>query len=113
MLTLTEFLEARIAEDEAAIERRSAFPHAIHGADEVGAYNPQCPDCLGLPGKRRVLAECKAKRGIIERAQRAGQIEDGLISAAGGYIFDIEDAILCTLAAVYADHPDYNPEWKA
>ena len=65
-MTITEFLLARIAEDEAVLERRGAFPHSTHGTDEVGAYNPRCPDCLGLPGKARVLAECKAKRTIIE-----------------------------------------------
>ena len=64
-MTITEFLLARIAEDEAVLERRGAFPHSTHGLDAAGAYNPRCPDCLGLPGKARVLAECKAKRAIL------------------------------------------------
>jgi len=63
--TVTEFLEARIADDEAASERRGSHPHSMHGTDIVGTYNPGCPDCLGVQGKARALAERVAKRAII------------------------------------------------
>lgn len=118
-MTITEFLEARIAEDEATLERRGPFPHSVHGRDEVGAYDPRCPDCLGLPGKARVLAECKAKRAIIEQAKEADSeteyaIQESCISQA-----ETDRAratapgklIRVALAAVYVDHPDYQQEW--
>lgn len=41
----------------------------------------------------RVLAECAAKRAIIEAADH-------------GYL-----SYVAPLAAVYSDHPDYNPQW--
>ena len=108
-MTITEFLLARIAEDEAALERRGAFPHSTHGTDEVGAYNPRCPDCLGLPGKARVLAECKAKRTII---RQAGEVE--ALAAMGVYSeyspYGLRYA-MCALASIYAEHPDYDPDW--
>lgn len=63
---IAEFLEARIAEDEAAIDRRGDIPHSVHLSDELGAYSPHCPDCLGLAGRARVLAECAAKRAVID-----------------------------------------------
>jgi hypothetical protein len=100
-MTITEFLLARIAEDEAVLERRGAFPHSTHSMDEVGAYNPRCPDCLGLPGKARVLAECKAKRALIAILTPGQEIWDGTRWAGP----------LDIMAAVYKDHPNYDPEW--
>lgn len=47
---------------------------------------------------KRLLAECKAKRQIIEWW------------TAGGVVF--APSILRMMAAVYADHPDYNEEWR-
>jgi len=117
-MTITEFLLARIAEDEAALERRGAFPHSTHGLDAAGAYNPRCPDCLGLPGKARVLAECKAKRAIIGlHADREGDCEQcscyGYFAVTDGF-HDHEEfpcPTLCATATVYADHQDYDPAW--
>ena len=141
-MTITEFLLARIAEDEAVLERRGAFPHSTHGTDEVGAYNPRCPDCLGLPGKARVLAECKAKRTIIELhkgeqwtipqghrdlAYWHSSISDSVeVRRGDSYVRTITNSEylkevgavkqppsleLLALAAVYADHADYDPAW--
>ena len=102
-LTLTGFLLARIAEDEAL----------KHG---------------GYPG--RVLAECEAKRRIVEAHplvtdQRRlvpawpGSAPGVACANCGGNPVDssapIEDIGPCdtllALAAVYADHPDYRQEW--
>lgn len=99
-MTITEFLEARITEDET---RAREFEHdlaramngdygnyeAVHGAtaqwsvlQRIG-YSPA-----------RVLAECSAKRAIVEHV---------------GY-HDIH--VLGALASVYASHPDYRQEWE-
>jgi hypothetical protein len=43
----------------------------------------------------RELAECEARRQIIERASR-----------------NAETGLLKFLAHRYADHPDYDPGWK-
>lgn len=106
--TLTEFLLARIEEDE--IAARSA--RAIYDRSEpmpsrlLGAYlNPA-----------RVLAECAAKRRIVElRESMASQVQkfeghrpsaDLLRSQVIAY-----DTALRALASVYADHEDYRQEW--
>jgi hypothetical protein len=90
-MTLTEFLLARIAEEEADVAH-------IDGVNWTGD---------------RVLAECAAKRRVIARAQR---VFDGLYpyhadeayeSRADHARDDLRD-----LAAIYADHPDYREEWK-
>ena len=108
--TLTEFLLARIAADEAA-------------ADDVDwdDYNP-------LHQPARVLAECEAKRRIVERERWKpphGMDCDGHPGAwmphgdygAGYCMWGAEhdgeqSATLRDLAAVYADHPDYRNEWR-
>lgn len=48
----------------------------------------------------RVLAECEAKRRMVEMIP--GMPAD----------WDDRDYLLRLLALPYADHPDYDPEWK-
>ena len=113
-MTITEFLEARIAEDEAAIDRRGSYPHSWHGTDVAGSYNPQCPDCIGVAGRERVLAECAAKRFILTMHQTYARVaaERTGIQAFGAECGrEVTGDVLKPLAAVYASHPDYRQEW--
>jgi hypothetical protein len=100
-MKLTEFLLARIAEDEAAAQ-------AV--VDELAF--------LGLPRTRgRALAECEAKRQIVEdevlrycdNVPPSGfvspEVADSIRSRA-------DSRTLRHLAAIYADHSDYRQEWK-
>jgi len=77
----TEFLEARIAEDEAQIrewDRSSPF------------------------SAERLLAECAAKRKILElHGAYTGDYDE-----SGNYLLIVE-----VMAEVYKDHPDYRQEW--
>ena len=61
----------------------------------------------------RVLAECEAKRRIVEGLQNilrdAPEQADG--TALRGYVEALW-VVVQELAAVYADHPDYRPGWK-
>lgn len=80
-MTITEFLLARIAEDE-------ELPRVtIGGARRAGKT-------LAL----RQLAECEAKRAIVEYFRHAWP------ESPPHYVHR-------TLAAVYADHPDYDRSW--
>lgn len=115
-MTLTEFLLARIAEDERAAAS-SGLTDQIWEAvrDGEGVYvvglsatiaenvNLGYEDHIARHDPARVQAECKAKRLIIERAES--------VSADPGWVQVEGDAILAALALPYADHPDYNPEW--
>jgi len=92
-MTITEFLEARIAEDEAfALAPRRTFGHEVHLSDPIGAYSPRCPDCVGVHGGKRMAAECAAKRVLIGNANYTA---------------------LNAFAAIYSDHPDYRQDWDA
>jgi len=91
-LTITEFLEARIAEDEQQAEScryLGWFPGKKYGVTTVS--------------HARVLAECAAKRAIIQ----------WWINGVIGYV-EVDGELtnpLLPLAAVYKDHPDYREEW--
>jgi hypothetical protein len=103
-ITLTEFLLARIAEDEANATRGCE----VHS--HVDVYHPD-----GHPDPR-VLAECATKRQIIE----LHGLNDGtdwpvclVCCDSAGYEAELYPcATLRLLAVPYADHPDYRQEWR-
>jgi hypothetical protein len=91
-VTLTEFLLARIAEDE-----------------QVARDEYRCnTDLRWTPV--RVLAECETKRRVITfcRGDMDPAVELDL------RIEDERDAamVLRLMATLYADHPDYREEWR-
>jgi hypothetical protein len=100
---LTEFVLARIAEDEAA----------AHSLPREGYMKT-----IVSHRATRVLAECDAKRKRVELFTRwdalcapddwpeNGSMEGAPLSDAGRHLLRIE-----TLP--YSDHPDYRKEWRA
>lgn len=123
MSGIVDFLEARIAEDEAAMELRGDFPHSIHSYDVAGTYNANCPDCRGLAGTARALAECAAKRAIIaEHGIDDSATGDWCETCAAWWDYALGEGppaiqhpcpTLKAVAAVYKDHPDYQQEWAS
>lgn len=129
-MTITEFLLARITEDEQQAE----------ACRELG-WVPAKKYGLTAIGYSRTLAECAAKRAIIKQHEqwpvlverKPSELEianQGLESityrmtsemawlTTKEYIrrFGSEPPtapMLLTLAAVYKDHPDYQEEWAA
>ena len=126
-MTIVEFLTARLDDDEAvALAACAHWEHPdsweckrgkaleVYG-DRVVRAGLASPDPLdvahvgrgvthiALHDPVRVLAEVKAKRRIVD-AHRAGFPNKD--SYAMGRL------ALCALAAVYADHPDYETRWR-
>lgn len=121
-MNITEFLEARIAEDEAIATAAAPGPWIWKGdasEDEASLYDSNDDLVLSAYGMHsqgflecsgenaghitrhdpsRVLAECAAKRAIIE-----------LSANWDGYTRNID--LLRAVATVYKDHPDYQQEW--
>lgn len=167
-MKITEFLEARIAEDEAVASTATAGPwrwDADFGdendtglaltndskAEVVGAYNYHCcsfrddprvePDdavFIAHHDPARVLAECAAKRAILEQhkdwpvlverkpdfSEDASDVQNMTYRVSQEiawltereYVkrFGVEAPttnMILALAAVYKDHPDYQQEW--
>lgn len=136
-MTLTDFLLARIAEDEAAArsaEERAQTPwRATYGRqvetsrdgylvtpEDEHSYSTDPPDEVALhiarhdPG--RVLAECEAKRRAIDSAWADHvQIEGEWGMCQSREQMDVKGDVpdvVAHLAAIYRDHPDYRDEWK-
>lgn len=106
-MTLTEFLLARIAEDEAvAIAAVQGFTEGDFWRDGNTTTLASARH-VASHGPARVLAECEAKRrivaglsGVLAQSRNEQQIQNA-------------QTTLGHLAAVYADHPDYRDEWRA
>ena len=136
-LTLTDFLLARIAEDEVRANLRDWHVSGCDTIPDASGYSYPC-DC-GVP--ERMRRECEAKRRIVEwhkswpvlvqKPPTFDQVESadpsGFVMRASQQIawateqeyrerFGTEPPsapILRALAAVYADHADYRDEWDA
>jgi hypothetical protein len=102
-VTLTDFLLARLAEDEAlALQVPEGWvPPFDRPLQWEGDY-----DMLSvLPA--RVLAEVEAKRQIVELL---GDCHDGYVWDSGTGLR--AELALCALALPYSDHPDFDPAWR-
>jgi hypothetical protein len=109
---LTEFLLARIAEDEAAARRLlvTAQRTSLTLAD---------PKWLGLPAPgwyawpeveamcTRTIADGETKRRVI-----AELTEDPMGNHEWWWDRDVSGPLLALMALPYADHPDYRAEWR-
>lgn len=132
-MTLTEFLLARIAEDEVtAREVADALVRDPEADDAREWYANQAGsngDPIVAVGPTRALAECAAKRRIVEAYKDAertleeyAQLGDaGLIDPgsrkfhdglhAAGFLSGARNAAMLS-ALAYADHPDFDPSWR-
>lgn len=90
-MEIIEFLEARLAEDE--VESRDAIREEPY------------PEGWGNILATRILAECAAKRKIIEHFNRI----DWDYEPAGDQ--DYMEKFLFIIAEPYKDHPDYQRHW--
>jgi len=85
-MTITEFLEARITEDEVSATLRECHREDCGWIPDESGYSYPC-NC-GVP--ERMAAEAAAKRKLLAHS-------DG--------------EVLAVLACVYASHPAYQQEW--
>jgi hypothetical protein len=124
-MTLVEFLLARIAEDKAAAlaatrnawkvdpwRNSSGMEFLVvadfdEGAPAFAIKNERDADHIARWDPARVLAECEAKRRIVEEL---GDYDDGYVWASGEA--SRAETALQALALPYADHPDYDESWK-
>lgn len=118
-MTLTEFLLARIEADETAARHAVRPGLAGEWESDGGAvgimhdrydmfaetivYNEGTPSLeeathIARWDPNRVLAECEAKRRIVKKHTHE-------------YSPHLRCGELLLLASVYADHPDFQPEW--
>ncbi|HEY9263243.1 MAG TPA: DUF6221 family protein [Mycobacterium sp.] len=118
-MTITEFIEACITEREALAReadahdwdggKRTYYTGAEHHRDDWGVWMFHIPP-------KQVLAECEAKRTIVEEVWKYEYEIDG----EWGDNRTIEEmqregvvpAALRAMAAIWADHEDYDQRWN-
>jgi hypothetical protein len=110
MSELTEFLLARIAEDEAVARAAlsTVEPDEWENPTQTQNHWPADIDFWDRHTPYRILAECEVKRAIVE--------ECGEVLSISVWEYDdtpdLALSMLHLLAAVYADHPDHRAEWR-
>lgn len=127
-LTLTDFLLARIAEDE-AVARDALKPE--FGGDNPNFYNDLSAHAddqnlwtFHVPVER-FLAECKARRLIVEGCREAadahrnigaiewgGDVRGAAERASYSAMHRVWLLAVAHLALPYAAHPDYDEAWR-
>lgn len=137
-MDIKEFLLARIAEDEAAAGAKPVVDlpvtrvHHPHSIEEVPGYvlpmtietfahdrlEAGTMEASFTPNPARVLRECAAKRTIVayfelEAEKMADPRKRQAASEPEWWLMRAAERTLHSLAAVYSDHPDYQPEWAA
>lgn len=131
MTTLAEFLLARIAEDETAAKAAPPLEHNYdmggHRQDERWVFDRRLPSSADGMGNwsphngspttaahfsrhdpARVLAECAAKRSILQQCNDVQRVQR---RCGDPELLSIRHIVRC-LALPYAEHPDYNEEWR-
>lgn len=107
MTELTDFLLARIAEDEAVVEHP-----AEHERD--GGYTYADVGGIGevlTVGTDRVLAECAAKRAIVEAHPHPSRYTCCENCHAEALNPPPHCDTVLALATIYSNHPGYRQEW--
>jgi hypothetical protein len=115
-MDLVEFLLARIAEDSSVAFFAQQDSQLIGPITDVLADRPADDHRVTQVhrwSQERVLAECESKRRIVDEAGRDRYPDDS--DWDQGHVQGEDGAwqeALQLLALPYADHPDYQPEWK-
>jgi hypothetical protein len=122
-MTLTEFLEARLAEDEllatSAVEGVAADWHVLYDYRDIkdgdGHYVVLADGLYPTVGQAahiarhnpaRILRQCEAAREVIAEFLRLDAVGD----LPGRTVAEV---VLKRLAAVHDDHSDFDPAWSA
>lgn len=123
-MTITEFLIARLDEDESiarAADSASSPPDEAHGEHAVAApLLPERQRHIDRWSPTQVLLDIAAKRTIVETYEELGRVlakasDSGRADEAAvtrNLFAGLQVAVLAH-AMVFADHPDYRAEWRS
>jgi hypothetical protein len=120
MTDLTTWLLERIAEDEAAARAAQPGTWAVEMGNQLVAQftlgevsiadyitSGESAAHIARHDPARVLAQCAALRAAVEL--HGGDYDGACMSPAH---LDGSCPTLRALASIYADHPEFDPEWR-
>ena len=119
-MKITQFLTARIDDDEIAALYADEYARGVLGPDRPNVGMQLAMDLPALiVDERRVLREVAAKRAILAEHREEGRGDHRGCAGCGWCpgdevrLNEVEECpTLRALAAVHADHPDYNQRWS-
>lgn len=102
-MTIVEFLEARLAEDEqAALAAQNSVPWSANDQDVASRHLSR-----HLPA--RVLREVVAKRAILREYVDSVKLHEDEAEAPDAVA--ALEIVVRHMASVYADHPEFEGRW--
>lgn len=119
---LVQFLRARLDEDEQAARRAGdSFRQIGETGVIVATEGDRAEECASANwagiaehivrhDPARVLAEVEAKRELLADYERF--VAERRRMMGGWDSYPEPSPVLTAFATVYADHPDYRPEWR-
>jgi hypothetical protein len=107
---LTDFLIARVDEDAqiARFVKRDSPTEDEQFCVWATPFDLDPDRLIVAIDYQRVLADCAAKRRIIEAYLEVVSHESPAYAAAADYM----ETVVRELASAYADHPDYEARWR-
>ena len=122
-MTITEFLTARLDEDESIArmaDSASSHPGEAHGEPAVAASPLPQQRHIDRWSPTQVLVDIAAKRTIVETYEELGRVlakalDSGSadeVAVTRNLFAGLQVAVLAH-AMVFADHPDYRAEWRS
>lgn len=110
-MSIVEFLEARIAEDEANARQAVETDDDLTEAERL-AYFEQDLDAGALYWhSKRMLAEGVAKRWVLETLRMYEPADEWYVHPDMGTRGNNAAGAVRAMAAIYAEYPDYRQEW--
>lgn len=114
-MNLTEWLLAELAEDERVARAATTRGGSTVYTDARRGGKQAVLDHVMRHDPARVLADCAAKRRIVERHRRCDAHTvpgdcDACLTCGDGSLWPCDDVL--ALASVYADRPGYRDEWR-
>lgn len=119
-MTLLEFLQARLTEDEltalAAVDGSPTWRSSLDYRDvkdDLGHYVVEADPLRPSLGQAAHIARHSPARVLADVQAARAAIADYLRLDAAGELLErgAVENILRLLCAVHSDHPDYNPSW--
>ncbi|NEW42743.1 hypothetical protein GV794_02050 [Nocardia cyriacigeorgica] len=121
-MTIEEFIEARLAEDEGAARAADEDWHTdvVVGVDAEGTLGSAAYEHMVAHDPARALRQVAAMRAVVGRRAGEHRNDAGICETCRSYDYrrDYDPApwpcpTARAIASIWSDHPDYQQEWSA